>query len=282
MIKKHLIACSGMLVIMVSAKFFIYSTPSNRVNQFPQKVDFPSQEEETEEPSPASTAGVLDFANEGLPLRDRRVAWRMNKYLKAHNFRNLQTNELHRKAEKWFPLIEPILKAHGIPEDFKYIPLVESGFGSGTSHRGAAGYWQFMPGTARHYGLKVNGPTDERHNMNKSTVAACKYLNELFSEFGSWTLVAAAYNAGENSLKRQMVRQKKRNYFKMNLSRETASYVYKLISMKEIIENPLKYGYARRGKQLLAKKQDPEPVQAPFANWGNEQAAFNAMPVFSN
>jgi membrane-bound lytic murein transglycosylase D len=260
MIKKHLIVCSGLLIAMLSAKLFIYSTPVNRLNSFSQKVTLPFETEEKTEPATKSKIPTLTFSNERLP-KGRLIAWKMKKYLGAHHYRKIQTTKLHRKAAQWFPIIVPILRAYGIPEDFKYMPLVESGLAEGTSPRGAAGYWQFMPGTARNYGLKVNGAVDERKNIRKSTIAACKYLKELHGIFNSWTLAAAAYNVGEVNLLRQMAKQGQRNYYKLRLNGETASYVYKIIAMKEIIENPIKHGFVKRNTELLARKEDPKPVK---------------------
>ena len=257
MLKKHLITCSVMLGLLLIAKLFIYSTPAdihNYINLGPE----PRNSENTVEPYFNS----LSFANETLPLGDKQIKSKMFAHLQAHSFENLNTSKLHRKAEKWFPVIEPILIKYGIPLDFKYMPLVESGLKSGTSPKGASGYWQFMPQTARDFGLKVNAGIDERQNIQKSTVAAAKYLRSLYKEFGSWTLAAAAYNIGEGSLKRHIYKQKQDNYFKMKLNRETASYVYKLISMKEIIENPTRYGYTSKVSQLLAK--DNSPVEPDF------------------
>lgn len=204
-----------------------------------------------EEKAPLKPKAKLNFAKETLPMADARVKLKLKRYLASYSYRKTQTNRLHRKAAEWFPVIEPILKAHGIPNDFKYMPLVESGLKDGTSPKGASGFWQFMPGTARSYGLKVNGRVDERKNLRKSTIAACKYLNDLYDVFGNWTLVAAAYNVGDNHMKKQINRQKQDNYYKMKLNRETGSYVYKLISMKEIVKNPSKHGY-RESRTLLA------------------------------
>lgn len=192
----------------------------------------------------------ISFADELVPVQDRKIAGRLNRALTKHSFENLQTTLLHHKAGRWFPVIEPILAEYGIPQDFKYITLVESGLREGTSPKGARGCWQFMPGTARSFGLTVNRTVDERKNMHKSTIAACKYLRELYAELHSWTLAAAAYNLGDTKLKYQMAGQKQRNYYKMRLNRETAQYVYKLISMKEIIENPSKYGYKPHNEML--------------------------------
>lgn len=248
MIKKHVIGCSVLLLFMLVARTFIFSSLSD-------STDISLFNHSTNKVVSSVVTPVnktLSFANEVLPVGDPRIDYRMKKSLYAHSFDNLQTHKLHKKAAQWFPLIEPILQAYGIPEDFKYVPLVESGLQAGTSPRGASGFWQFMPGTARNYGLKVNDGVDERQNMRKSTVAACKYIKSMYSELKSWTLVAAAYNVGDVNLKRQMNKQNQDNYFKLKLNRETASYVYKLISMKEIIERPHLYGYARKPKVLIA------------------------------
>lgn len=194
---------------------------------------------------------TLNFANETLPIADDYVFNRMKKVLNTHGFENLQTYRLHRQAARWFPIIEPILAAHGIPEDFKYIPLVESGLKGGTSPKGASGMWQFMPQTARAFGLKVNGAVDERQQIRKSTIAACKYLRMLHKDFKNWTLAAAAYNIGENKLKRIIQQQNQENYFSIRLNPETASYVYKLVAMKEIIEHPDLHGYNKIITPLL-------------------------------
>lgn len=196
----------------------------------------------------------LSFANEVIPTDNSKINYKMKKALKANSFANLQTLRLHHRSEKWFPIIEPILKSYGIPEDFKYIPLVESGMARGQySPKGAAGLWQFMPQTARDYGLKVNGEVDERMEVRKSTIAAAKYIKDLYKQFNSWTLAAAAYNVGEGSLRRQIKKQKQNNYYRLKLNRETGKYVYSLISMKEVIENPAKYGYKiENPKRLLA------------------------------
>lgn len=248
MIRKHITMCSGMLGMLLTAKLFIFSAPADfdtflTINLEPQKSI------NTVEPY----FNTLSFADENLPIGDQRIKTRMNASLRAHSYQKLRTSKLHNQAEKWFPIIEPILEKYGVPADFKYMPLVESGLKSGTSPKGASGYWQFMPQTARDFGLLVNSEIDERHNMQRSTIAAAKYLKSLYREFGSWTLAAAAYNIGEGGLKKQIGKQNHDNYFKMNLNRETASYVYKLISMKEIIENPTRHGYNSRASKLLAK-----------------------------
>jgi membrane-bound lytic murein transglycosylase D len=239
MIKKHLITCSVIFVLVVISRFTFSNAavskpaPATVTNHVNSRYIFTKNTAEND----------LNFADEAIPVNDKRVDRKMKTTLQKHGFSCIQSNVLQRKAEKLFPIIVPILKAYGIPEDFKYIPLVESGLCDGISPRGAAGLWQFMPGTARTYGLKVGHGVDERLNIKRSTVAACKYIKELYGEFNSWTLAAAAYNNGEIKLQKQIHKQNEDNYFRMHLNRETGVYVYNLIAMKEIISKPAKYGY---------------------------------------
>lgn len=253
MIKKHLISCSVVLVLFLITKMFIFSTPAEPSSQAIIRAKMPDTNSEPKKKQKVTSSYI--FANEKLPVHNRRVAVRLKRMLQSYSYENLQTYKLHKKAAKYFPVIVPILKNYGIPEDFKYMMLVESGLKSGTSHKGASGYWQFMPGTARGFGLRVNGRVDERHHFRKSTVAAAKYLRALYDEFGSWTLAAAAYNIGDYRLKQLMERQDEDNYFRMRLNHETATYVYRLMSMKEIIENPDNYGYE--------SKEEPEIILQP-------------------
>ena len=240
MTKKHLITCSVIVLMVIISAFNICSTKGGKTVK--------RQAELTPRISKfilASTDAVNDysFANEALPINEAGVNRRMQRSLLRHNYKHVQSDILQNKAAKLFPLIEPILKAYGIPDDFKYIPLVEAGFSEGTSSKGAKGLWQFMPGTARTYGLKVRKGVDERTNVRKSTVAACKYIKELYVEFNSWTLAAAAYNNGEIKLAHAINRQNEDNYFRMHLNRETGKYVYDLVAMKAIISQPKKFGY---------------------------------------
>lgn len=186
----------------------------------------------------------LTFANESVPVENIAVKKKLGTYLDKFSFKRLRSHQMHARANKYLPKIEKILKSYDIPSDFKYIPIVESGLDpSVSSHKGAGGYWQFMPATARLYGLRVDGQVDERKDFTKSTHAAARYLRDLYEQFGDWTLVAAAYNVGGGSLKSTMRKQKKNDYYKLILNAETGAYVYKIISVKEVIENPHMYGY---------------------------------------
>lgn len=252
MIKKHIITCTVIIALLVMAKVFAYHMPQTNESFSENNIMVePATQKMAKAEQPLSIKRGYDFAEEALPKGDKKIESKMKRTLATHTYRNLQTNRLHRKAVEWFPIIEPILAQYGIPDDFKYVPLVESGLKEGVSPKGAAGFWQFMPGTARMYGLTVNSKVDERKNLRKSTIAAAKYIKELYGIFDSWTMAAAAYNVGDGHMRKQIDRQKQANYFKMKLNRETAGYVYKLISMKEIMEHPERYGYTPQ-KGLLA------------------------------
>ncbi len=187
---------------------------------------------------------AVSFAEEAVPVERSSVKQKLGKYLSIFSFKKQQSYQMHERADKYLPRIAEVLKSYDIPEDFKYIPLVESGLNPKVkSHKGAGGYWQFMPATARLYGLKVNGSVDERLDFEKSTHAAAKYLKSLYEEFGDWTLVAAAYNTGGGSLRRSIRNQGVDDYYRLRLNTETGAYVYKLISVKAVIENPNQYGY---------------------------------------
>lgn len=192
----------------------------------------------------------LSFADELMPLHDYEVYERMDRELLINTYWQTQTILIHKRANRWFPVINPILKRNGIPEDFKYIPVIETGFLNLTSPAGAVGFWQFMENTAKEHGLVVNNQVDERYHVEKATQAACDYFNKLYKELGSWTLVAAAYNMGLTGLKTQVARQGTKNYYDLVLNQETSRYLFRIVAMKEIMENPAEYGYRMRKKDM--------------------------------
>ena len=155
-----------------------------------------------------------------------------------------------KRANKYFPIIEPILKQNNIPDDFKYLALIESGLENVVSPAGAAGFWQFMKGTAKDYGMEVNSEVDERYNLEISTLAACQYLQKSYNKFGNWTMAAASYNVGINGLSNRSKTQKSNNYYDLYLPNETSRYVFRILVVKEILENPTKYGFIFREKDL--------------------------------
>lgn len=184
----------------------------------------------------------VDFCGECLPLDKTDVVDRWKHVFTLFRSHASDLGNLRQRADAFFPIIEPILAKYDIPDDFRYVPLAESALQpKAVSRAGAAGYWQLMPGTARALGLKVSGRTDERFNVHKATEAACRYLRSLYNQLGSWSLVAAAYNAGPGFLKNQLKRHAHRDYYRMSLPRETRYYLYRVLLYKEVMSRPDDY-----------------------------------------
>jgi membrane-bound lytic murein transglycosylase D len=240
MIKKHLITCSvSCVLVFISGLFICAKTDTKKGTASASGYKFVYARNDF--------SNNFSFADEAIPVNNPRIDKKLRISLIRNTYRHIQSNVLQDEAASLFPIIEPILKAYGIPDDFKYIPLVEAGLKKGVSKRGAAGWWQFMPGTARTYGLKVGHGRDERYNIRKSTIAACIYIKELYGQFNSWTLAAASYNIGEIKMARAIRVQSQDNYFRMHFNPEAGIYLYRVIAMKAIIENPQKYGYKNYG-----------------------------------
>ena len=192
----------------------------------------------------------LNFAGEQVPLQDFEVRERIDREFLVNTYWQSQTLLLAKRSNRWFPVITPILKRNGIPEDFKYLAVVESGFMHGVSGKGAAGFWQFIPSTAQAFGLTVNDEIDERYHVEKSTEAACQLFKDAYQSLHNWTLVAASFNIGLNGIQRQMIRQKTNNYYDLLLNEETSRYIFRVLAMKEILGNPRRYGFIYRKKDL--------------------------------
>ncbi|MFN7015231.1 MAG: lytic transglycosylase domain-containing protein, partial [Bacteroidia bacterium] len=176
----------------------------------------------------------LNFAGEPVPIEDFSVRDKIDKEFIRSSFWTSKSTYHIKRAMRWFPIIEPILKEYNIPDDFKYVAMVESGFTNTVSPKGATGFWQFIQSTAIKYDLEVNEYIDERFNVEKSTIAACKFLNDAYKELGSWTLVAAAYNRGIGGILKQIEKQGYNNYYNLYLNSETARYIFKILAIKEI------------------------------------------------
>lgn len=185
----------------------------------------------------------FEFAGEKVPLDDPEVYERLDRELSVNAYWQSNTLLTLKLADKYFPIIEPILKEQGVPDDFKYLCMAESGLRDVISPAGASGKWQFMKGTAAEYNMKVTDEIDERYDIVKSTVAACQYFNSAKNKLGSWTSAAASYNMGINGFQNKVNEQIDDNYYNLWLNQETSRYVFRIIALKEIHKNPKNYGF---------------------------------------
>lgn len=192
----------------------------------------------------------IDFAGEKAPLNVSDVRERFDRELLVNANLDATTKIIIKRANRAFPVIEPILKRNGIPDDFKYLAVIESGLVNAVSPAGARGVWQFMPETGKERGLEVNDGVDERYHLEKSTEAACRYLNDAYKKFGSWTLAAASYNGGVGGVNKQITFQGVTNYYDLLLTDETARYVFRILALKEIMQHPLDYNFGMAPTEL--------------------------------
>ncbi|WP_461533624.1 lytic transglycosylase domain-containing protein [Sinomicrobium sp.] len=195
----------------------------------------------------------LSFAGEPVPLDEPDIKERMDRELLVNTYWQSNGLLLIKRAHKYFPVIEPILKKHGIPDDFKYLAVIESGLQNVVSPARATGFWQIMSATGKEYGMEINQNVDERYHLEKSTEVACEYLKKAKERFGSWTLAAAAYNAGQNGIARQQERQEIEDYYDMLLGSETGRYVFRILALKEILSDPAKYGFNIEQKHMYTQ-----------------------------
>lgn len=185
----------------------------------------------------------LNFAGEEVPLGDPDIYERMDRELLVNTYWQSNALLLIKRANKYFPVIEPILKEEGVPDDLKYLAVIESGLTQAVSPAKAVGFWQIMEGTGKDYGLEINANVDERYHIEKSTRVAADYLKKAKERFGSWTLAAASYNAGQYGVDKQLERQKVDDYYDLLLGEETGRYVFRILALKEIMNHPEKYGF---------------------------------------
>lgn len=193
----------------------------------------------------------IEFCGRTIDLRrfDRRE--RMDRELLAFTYMHSTSLQMLKKANRYFPIVEPILKENNIPDDFKYLMVIESNLNpTARSGAGAAGLWQFMPGTGRDYGLEVNTNIDERYHIEKATKAACKYLKDAYAKYGNWVSVAASYNAGQARIATQLSKQQVDDSLDLQLVEETARYVYRILAAKQMFANPTSFGFRLRASDL--------------------------------
>ena len=194
----------------------------------------------------------LNFAGEKVPQEDPEIMERIDREFLVNTYWQSNALLLMKRAHKYFPVIEPILAKNGIPDDFKYLAVAESGLDNVVSSARATGFWQIMKATGKQYGLEINANVDERYHIEKSTEVACKYLNWHKKKYGNWTLAAAAYNTGTGSVDKYLGIQKVNDYYDLLLGQETGRYVFRIMAIKEILSHPEKYGFDIEKKDLYS------------------------------
>ena len=220
---KKIVMGIGLLVV---SGIFIFATATKQKETV--HVDYPKN---------------MDFAGENVPYHIVDVQERLDREMVTNMNYHTNTTLVIKRANKVFPIIEPILKKNGIPDDFKYLAVIESSLVNAVSPAGARGVWQFMPATAKEKGLEVTDYVDERYNLEKSTQAACEYLLEAKAKFGNWTSAAASYNGGMGGVSRRLEEQQVESFYDLLLPEETSRYVFRILALKEIMKNPVKYGF---------------------------------------
>lgn len=203
----------------------------------------------------------VTFAGEHVPMDRFDIRESLDRELLVNSYFHSQTLRFIKLAPRYFSIIEPILEEKGVPDDFKYLALAESGLNPrAVSPARAVGIWQFLATTAQEYGLEVNTEVDERYHIEKSTYAACSYLLKAYNKYGSWAMVAASYNGGMAGVDRQVKRQKNNVYYDLLFGEETSRYVFRIIALKLIMENPEDYNFfvAEEEKYPMVQTRDVE------------------------
>ncbi|MBN1253056.1 MAG: lytic transglycosylase domain-containing protein [Bacteroidales bacterium] len=246
--KNFFYVIASLVIILVVFNLFSYSksrfeNEKTKVDTIMQIVDIQSFQ----------FPEKLDFAGEKVPLENFDIRESLDKEILKVAYWHSEMILYLKRANRIFPVIEPILKKNGVPDDFKYLMVTESGLVNVVSPAKAEGYWQFMDKTAKEFGLEVNKEVDERYHLKKSTEAACKYLKKRKQKFGSWTMAAASYNAGENGMNNYVEYQEVNSYYDLAMFSETGRYVFRTLAIKLIMQNPKEYGFILKKEDLYPK-----------------------------
>ncbi|MDR1584888.1 MAG: lytic transglycosylase domain-containing protein [Prevotellaceae bacterium] len=255
---KHLPVILSALLFAAALLFFSFSLPEQRANSLQNTVSAPY------------IPMKVEFAGEALPLQFFDVRESFEREIIVYG--NLHSAILQnlKRITRYFPVIEPVLKANGVPDDFKYLALIESDLRNQISPRGATGFWQFMKSAADDYNLEINDEVDERYHLEKSTEAACSYLKRAYSIFGSWTMAAASYNMGIKGLSDQIKRQKCDYYYDLLLSEETMRYVFRIAAVKTILNDAERYGFSVADNEKYAPLSYTEVVvETSVESWAD-------------
>ena len=261
-------AGSALLVLALTANLFTYSLTVDNTD-----LDHQRNFNDNYKIFSLTLPHSIELCGEPVPLEKLDVRERLDRELLVNTYWQSNSILAHKRAARWFPLIEGILLREGVPEDLKYIALIESNLANVVSPMGATGYWQFMKETARSHGLQVDNEVDERYNVIKSTEAAARYLRSSYDRYGSWAMAMASYNLGQGGLDKQVARQGTRNYYDLLLPEETSRYVFRALAMKEVMNDPSRYGFHIRKKDLYSpyrvRSIDLDAPVPDLAAWAN-------------
>lgn len=232
---KNIFFLSGIIILVAFITEALHFSDSDTHDDTPFNREFRAY--------PVPLPDSMSFAGERVPMSRLGVKEAFEQEMLVNTYWQSQTMLIMKRAHRYFPLIESILRKDSIPDDFKYLALAESALGYKVSNAGAAGFWQLMKSTAKAYGLTINKDIDERYNLVKSTEAACRYFNDAHSELHNWTLVAASYNMGLAGIEREIQNEKENNYYDLALNLETSRYIYRILTLKQLVTHPTQYGY---------------------------------------
>lgn len=248
MIKRDSIKRFMRCTFVVAALFFAAQMVQGYLSTSPQNE--PRSQVPYSVTSPEIPASMM-FAGESIDLTRSDLRERMDREILTFTYSHINTQLMLKRANRIFPIVEPILKEQGLHDDFKYLMIIESnGDIYARSSVGACGLWQFMPATAKQYGLEVNNSVDERYNIEKATRAACRYIKSSYNRFGDWLTVAASYNAGENSISKRIAAQKESKATDLALVPETSRYLFRILTAKLIFSSPSRYGFLLKSSDL--------------------------------
>ncbi len=234
---KNSIKILSLIAIILVSSLLIFSSKSEKIS------DNDKNTHESYQIKALKIPKNLNFAGEIVPVEKEDIKERIDRELLVNTYWQSNGLLLIKRCNKYFPIIEPILKKNGIPDDFKYLAVIESGLQNVTSPAGAKGFWQIMKATGREYGMEINSNVDERYHLEKSTQVACNYIIKAKEKFGTWTLAAASFNAGLRGIERKMEAQMVEDYYDLLLVEETSRYIPRIVAVKEILSNPDNYGF---------------------------------------
>lgn len=274
-VKKSLIfIVIALLAVVLSLQLFMFSTYKSEKDN-PDNRYFMQSRQNYKIFQPY-IPDSLTFAGEMVPIDHLIVRERLERELIAIMYWHSHTIYMLKRSGRFFPVIEPILNAEGIHDDFKFLAMAESELSNVVSPAGAAGFWQFLKKTGQEYGLEVGTDVDERYNLEKSTHAACRYLKAAKNMFGSYTLAAASYNMGTGALQQQVSAQQTKDYYQLFLNEETSRYLYRIIALKLIWSQPLTYGFFIRNKDIY------RPIEVTYKEVNSEIPDLTAWAIENN